>query len=125
MIEIKDFKPQDAVDLTDETKRDFAIQTPELGPTYSLYMDGRLTACGGVRIVLLGEAWALFAKDAFDSLTKTKVIYKTAREQLKRYMAEQGLDALIAEAENFHTWKEHLGFKKIEIYMRAGNGMVK
>lgn len=109
--DVKDFLPADAIILTgDRNQTDLANLRQTTGPGYSLFINGKLAACGGVRITGIGEAWFLGDKEALKRYTKT--IIKKSREQLDDWAREHQLCRMYAVSDISDKFLETLGFKK-------------
>lgn len=113
MTEIKLYNPQDAIELCgDPTKLPEAKLNQTAGPAYSLFLDKKLIACGGVRCYGVGELW-LGTNDEFRE-KYIKEIIRVSREQIDFMIRENHLWRLVAETESRENFLEHLGFKESE-----------
>lgn len=117
MSKIKGYHPRDAIEICgDESKRPEANINQSSGPAYSLFEDGKLLGCGGVRIYGIGEPWCMFTEKAKKENRKT--ILRSTREQLESIVREHKLWRLFAEAQISENFLEHLGFKIRKVLVR-------
>ncbi len=108
---IKPYDPEDAIKLCgDESKRDAANLNQSAGPAFSLFLDKKPIACGGVRIYGLGEMWMLTTDEYRKKHIKT--IMKATKEQIDLMVRENHLWRLMAERNEADAWLKHLGFKE-------------
>lgn len=111
MIETKPYNPRDALELCgDESKLPQANLNQTAGPAYSLFLDKKLIACGGVRIYGIAELWLIKSKEFGENHTKT--ILRASKEQIDLMIRENHLWRLLAETDNGENFLEHLGFIK-------------
>lgn len=110
MTEIKNYSPQDALDLCKDPKfLEQANFNQTSGPAYSLFLDNKLVACGGVRIGV-GEAW--FITNDENREKHPKSILRASREALDWMIREHRLWRLWAKCERSERFFEHLNFTK-------------
>lgn len=113
MTEIKSYNPQDAIELCgDKTKLPEANLNQTAGPAYSLFLDKKLIACGGVRCYGVGELWLVTNDEQRKKHTKT--ILKVSREQIDFMVRENHLWRLLAETKISENFLKHLGFVESE-----------
>lgn len=113
MTEIKPYNPDDAIELCgDESQRPNANLNQSAGPAYSLYLDKKLIACGGVRCYGVGELW-LLTNDKYRQ-KHIKEILKASRQQIDLMIRENHLWRLMAETKVSDNFLEHLGFVESE-----------
>ncbi len=90
------------------------------GPAFTLMTDEKkpkVLACGGVRIQGLGEAWAIYDKEALKDFPKT--LLAASRDALTEMIAEERLIRVFAESSVSDKWLKSLGFVKQEnIFVR-------
>lgn len=121
-IETKIFQPEDMVKLkgNTETIAANARLNQVAGPAHSVYIDGELMYCGGVRINGVGEPWACYnpqflKEHAWDVLKK-------AREMMEKYVREEHLWRLWAymdvEDERYEVFLKRLKFNQIKAFVR-------
>ena len=114
---IKGYHPKDAIAICgDETKWPQANLNQSSGPAFSLFEDGTLLGCGGVRVYGVGEPWCMFTKEA--RTNKKTTILKATKQQLDIMCREHKLWRLFAETTVSESFLEHLGFKKQELFVR-------
>ena len=119
MIEIKPYNPQDAIDLCgDESKRDAANLNQTAGPAYSLFLDKKLVACGGMRIYGVAELFLITSDEYRKKHIKT--ILKASREQIDIMVRENHIWRLLAETKISDNFLKHLGFVESDkkLFMR-------
>ena len=110
---IKPYEPQDAIDLCgDETKRAAANLNQLAGPAFTLFLDKKPIACGGVRIYGVGELWMLTNDE--NRKKHIKSIYRASKEEINKMIRENHLWRVMAERNEADTWLKHLGFKESE-----------
>ena len=87
------------------------------GPAFTLMDGGQILAIGGVRVLGIGQAWALLAPGGEK---RAKTILRTARAVIERSMASEKLYRVYAEASvDKPAWFKHLGFHTQDnIYVR-------
>lgn len=108
---IKPYDPNDAIKLCgDESKRDAANLNQSAGPAFSLFLDKKIIACGGVRIYGLGEMWMLTTDEYRKKHIKS--IMRATKEQIDLMVRENHLWRLMAERNEADAWLKHLGFKE-------------
>lgn len=108
---IKPYDPQDAVDLCDdETVRAQADLNRLAGPAYSLFLDKKIIACGGVRIYGVGEMWMLTNDE--NRKNHIKEILRASKKQIDKMIRKQKLWRIMAERNETGAWLKHLGFKE-------------
>lgn len=120
MTEIKPYQPDDAIKICgDETKREAAQLNQVAGPAFTLFIDKKPIACGGVRIYGVGELWMLSNDE--NRRKHIKSIYKTSKNQIESMVSENHLWRIMAERSEADAWLKHLGFVKSEkrLYTRS------
>lgn len=90
------------------------------GPAFTVMTDEKdpkVLGCGGIRIQGLGEAWAMYDKEALTDFPKT--LLGASQDALTEMIAEERLIRVFAEASGSEKWLEHLGFvKQDNIFVR-------
>jgi len=110
---IKPYEPQDAIDLCgDETKRAAANLNQLAGPAFTLFLDKKPIACGGVRIYGVGELWML--TNDKNRKNHIKDILRASRKQIDKMIYENSLWRIMAERNEADAWLRHLGFRESE-----------
>lgn len=113
MTEIKPFNPNDAIKLCgDEKQRPNANLNQAAGPAYSLYLNKKPIACGGVRCYGVGELWMLTTDENREKYTKE--ILRASKEQIDLMIRENHLWRLMAETDKSESFLKHLGFVESE-----------
>lgn len=117
MIEVIKFTPADIAIITgDRTRASIANHNCVAGPGYTVLVDGKPIACGGIRVHGCGVAWFAFSKEAEKEHLKT--IIREAKKKLEEMQRENELCEVFAVSEDTDTWLKHLGFKKKDIFVR-------
>lgn len=111
---IKPYNPDDAIELCgDKTKREAAnlnqVSGGENG-SFSLFIDKKIIACGGVRIYGVGELWMISNNENLKKHIKS--IMRATKEQIDLMIRENHLWRLMAERNEADAWLKHLGFKE-------------
>lgn len=120
MTEIKPYVPTDAIELCGDPDKLELAKFNLSGPCYSLFIDGKLVASGGIRFGV-GEAWFIMGKDRDASpnfTSEKKVIIKSCRQKIEDMMREHGLWKLYAEPEMSKVFIKALGFKAQPTFVR-------
>lgn len=108
---IKPYDPQDAVDLCgDESKRAQANLNQLAGPAFTLFLDRKPIACGGVRIYGVGETWMLTNNE--NRKNHIKEILRASKEQIDKMIHKNSLWRIMAERNEADAWLRHLGFRE-------------
>ena len=98
-----------------------AIVSQVTGPAFTLMTDERkpqILACGGVRCLGVGEAWAVFNQDFLKE--SPLLVLRTAREVLRKSIEDERLYRVYATATvDKPAWFKKLGFVRAEnIFVR-------
>ena len=106
----KPYDPDDAIKLCgDESKRDAANLNQSAGPAFSLFLDKKVIACGGVRIYGIAELWMLTNNEYRKKYIKE--ILRASKEQVDSMIRENHLWRVMAERNEADAWLKHLGFE--------------
>ena len=118
-IKIVKFSTEDFQRITGSNDMiDAARLNQTAGPCYTAIQGNKVLGCGGVRILGVGEVWAMNSEKAKGM--KLSLLRET-RERLEVIMRNHALQILWSEApipcnQNFI---EHLKFTKIQAYLRG------
>ncbi len=123
MTEIKPYNPDDAIKLCgDESKREAANLNQVAGGdkgSFTLFLDKKPIACGGIRIYGVGELWMI----TNDENRKAHIhsIYRASKGQIDLMIRENHLWRIMAERNESDAWLKHLGFIESEkkLYTRS------
>jgi len=120
-VELKPYIPQDAIALCgDESKFDLALFN-QASPACSVFIDGRLVCCGGIRFGV-GEAWFIMndkdREKSPDFTGRKRKILRVCRKQIEAWSREHGMWKLYAEPEMSTIFIESLGFKEQPTFVR-------
>lgn len=123
MTEIRPYTPQDAITLCkDESKRDLAKFNLS-GPSHSLFVDGRLLCCFGIRFGV-GEGWFIMDNDDRSGMkgpqftSDKRTILRACKVKMEDMIRENGLWKLFAEPEMSEVFIRALGFEEQRIFVR-------
>lgn len=89
------------------------------GPAVSAFLDDKLVACAGIQTEGIGEIWASFSNEA---LEKKLTLLKKCRTELEGMMRIHRIWRLWSESPDTKprvNFIEHLGFRKIEAFLRG------
>ena len=101
--------------LPDEQKRNLAQLNIDSGLAQSYFLDDKLVAVGGIRMIGLGEAW--LAVDPDIKTTHKKTLMRESKTLLDDAKS-QGIWCLFAVNKISENFLRHLGFEKKTMYMR-------
>lgn len=118
MIESKLFLPADAAIISGNREcGDRANSDLIAGPAWTIVDGKKILACGGVRVLGIGEAWFLASEEAKSD--KLMAVMRIVKEKLKEMRAAEKLYRIFAENEISENFLKHLGFeKKDNIFVR-------
>jgi N-acetylglutamate synthase-like GNAT family acetyltransferase len=102
--------------LSDERKRDLAQLNLDTGLAQSYFIDGKLVAAAGIRMIGVGEAWLAVDPEA---KTEHKKTLMRETKNLLQQAKEEGVWCLFAENKISENYLEHLGFKRKVMYVRV------
>lgn len=89
------------------------------GPAYSAFLNNELVACGGVRVLGIGEAWALYDKKA---LEKKLSLLKHSKAWLNRIIRDEKLWRIWSECPEpkpNQNFLEHMKFRQLPAFLRG------
>jgi hypothetical protein len=107
----------DFAQLPKKKQRELARMNIQNGTAQSYFWDGQLMACGGIRMVGLGEAW-LACKPTVRNNHKKELLRQT-RKELKSAQ-DQGLWCIWAAPRISENFLQHLGFEQQKTYFYSG-----
>jgi len=120
-VEIKRYIAQDAIELCGDEKKYGLALFNQASPAYSLFIDGKLVACGGMRIGV-GEAWFIMSDDDRDRTPdftgRKRKILSVCRKQMEELCREHSLWKLYAEPEMSTVFIKALGFTEQPTFVR-------
>ncbi len=105
---IKKYHPDDAVYLSDESKRAAAHLNQVAGPAITLFKEKKPIMCGGVRIYGVGEFWMLTNDEGRKN--HIREIFRASKEQIELFIRENHLWRVVAERNEADAWLKKLGF---------------
>ncbi len=118
-IKIVKFSAEDFQRITGSNDMiDSARLNQTAGPCYTAIQGKEVLGCGGVRILGVGEAWALYSDKAKEMKLS---LLKETREWLETIIRNHAMQRIWSEPpipcnQNFI---EHLKFTKIQAYLRG------
>lgn len=120
-IETKIYRPEDMIRIKGNT--DAVAANARLnqvaGPAHSIFLDGRLAGCGGIRVAGVGEAWACYTPEALEHVWD---VFKKSREFIELMVREQHLWRMWAEMsvqdDRHRAFLKRLNFHQVEAYVR-------
>lgn len=123
-ITFEKFSVEDACQLLGSTDE---INTARLnlttGPAYSAFLNGKLEACGGIRVRGVGECWAIFSEKATeDNFARKKQIVVNTRSWLDRIIRDERLWRVWSEcpeAKPNQNFLEVMKFRKLQAFLRG------
>jgi hypothetical protein len=121
-IETRIFQPEDMIKLkgNTETIAANARLNQVAGPAHSIYIDGKVMYCGGVRINGVGEPWACFQPQIFKE--NAWDVLKKSRQMLEKYIRQEHLWRLwtymSVPDEKYKAFLKRLNFNQIEAFVR-------
>jgi hypothetical protein len=137
MIEIHKFSVDDVCSITGTNELVQAARINQIaGPAYTAFKDGKPVACGGIRTVGVGEAWALYSPEILLETKKRQQAFITS-EQRRNDVDEIAtksllwLNNMIRNESIWRLWSEcptpipnqkflkHMGFTKVEAFLRG------
>ena len=104
------------LNLPDDQKKALAHLNIDTGTAQSYFLDGKLVACGGIRMIGLGEAW-LFVNPENRTRQK-KLLMRETKKEIESAV-KQGVWCMLATNSISETFLKHLGFKKQTMYVRV------
>lgn len=120
-LKIVQYLPEDFIKIvgSDEASVAHARLNRVAGPAYSAYLNGKLAACGGIRVHGIGEGWVTFTPKALED---KKLLLRKCRELFDKMMREKFLWRIYAETksedESLKTFLEHMGFEQKTLFLR-------
>lgn len=123
MTEIKPYIPQDAIKLVKDESKFEQAKFNQASPSYSLFIDGKLVACGGVRLGV-GDAWFIMSDDDRQKMktpqfnSEQREIMRFCRNLADSIPREHGLWKLYADNEISQKFLEVLGFQEQTVFVR-------
>jgi len=120
MIKFLKFNPEDACKILGSVDEVNAARINQIsGPAYTAVDDDRILGCGGIRVLGVGEVWALYSEEA---KAKKKDLLVHTRYWLDRMMREKSLYRLWSECPEplpNQNFLKHMDFRKLEAYLRG------
>jgi len=115
------FRPEDMLRITGNS--DVMAANARLnqvaGPAQSIYLDGNLVGCGGVRIAGVGEVWACYAPEAFEHIWD---VFSKSRETIDNMAREQHLWRMWSEMsvqnDRHRAFLKRLNFRQVEAFLK-------
>lgn len=125
-VKIEPFLPSDGILLSgDRTKAEQANFNQSAGPAFTLFLDGKMLAAGGVRLGV-GEAWFLLPESVRTQLAQPeydeqkRIIIESCKAKMEEICRTEHLYRIYAEARTGARFCEAMGFEKREnLYLRG------
>lgn len=118
-VNVVKFSVEDAIRIGGIELADAARLNQISGPAYSAFLNDKLVACGGVRIVGVGEAWALYSPEALKHKIK---LLKHSRIWLDNMTRNESLWRIWSECPEpkpNQNFLEHMNFNEVKAYLRG------
>lgn len=89
------------------------------GPAKSIYLDGKLVSCGGIRVDGIDEAWVCYHPEALKHLGDVLRHSRDIIEEMGREKSLWRLWAEISKDDKEHkTFMEHMKFNQVQAWCR-------